>query len=393
MKLEMRTQRELGLFGLALLATGGLAACGDDEGAGGGASGSGTITVQISGEDLATDGFAFPTGSEVTIADGWEITFDHVFITVGRVWLAENPDVSPSDQSQTGEVVAEMVGPWAVDLAKPGDVPGAGGEGTAVKLFDLDKMNKRGDEPFAADQRYAFSFSTTGAVASATKVNFASDAAASAAYDSLAAQGCTVAYVGTATFKGTTCESSDGTYDFTALPTSVPFALCFATPVESINCQNQENQGDPFPDEEFQRGIPIKTNQASLAQITIHLDHPFYSDVEHEPVLYFDQYAAQLVGAAAGTELTLSMLTGLDPTAFTDGAGADLPWRRCDGEALPSGAQRGFESGSIPVGPGQSPASGFRDYADYVSYVQSSQGHLNGGEGICYTKRGYPSPQ
>lgn len=367
-------------------------ACGDDEGGGGAAAG--TITVQISGEDLAVDGFAFPDGSEVLIADGWEITFDHVFVTVGRVWLADNPDVAPSDQSRTGEVVAEVVGPWAVDLARPGDVPAAGGEGTAVKLFDIDKMNKRGDEPFAADQRYAFSYSTVSASAGATKVNFASDAVASAIYDAVASAGCSVAYVGTATFRGgQTCAVSDASYDFTAIPATVPFTLCFVTPTEYLNCQNQENQGDPFPDEEYQRGIPIKQNQPALAQLTFHLEHPFYSDVEHEPVLYFDQFASRLVGAPPDTELSLDMLAGVDPTAFTDGAGQDLPWRRCDGGDLPAGMQRSFEAGSIPVGPGQDPSKGFRDYADFVRYVQSSQGHLNGGEGLCYTRRTYPSPQ
>jgi hypothetical protein len=385
-------KERMGAAGVILLCAG--AGCGDDAGAGGGPAGGGSITVQISGEDLATDGFGFPDGSEVVIADGWEISFDHVFVTVGRVWLAENPDVAPSDQSRTGEVVAEVTGPWAVDLAKPGEVPGAGGEGTAIKLFDIDKMNKRGDEPFAADQRYAFSYSTVNASAGATKVNFANDAVASALYDALAAQGCTVAYVGTATFRGdATCAVSDATYDFTAVPTTVPFTLCFNTPTEYLNCQNQENQGDPFPDEEYQRGIPIKDNQATLAQLTFHLEHPFYSDVEHEPVLYFDQLAAQLAGAPPGSELTLDALTGLDPTAFTDGAGQDLPWRRCDGGDLPAGTQRSFEAGSIPIGPGQDPSSGFRDYGDYVRYVQSSQGHLNGGEGICYTRRSYPSPQ
>jgi len=367
------------------------AGCGDD--AADGEPGSGTITVQVSGEDLATEGFGFPDGSEVVIADGWALDFDHVFVTVGRVWLAESPDVAPSDQSRTGEVVAEAIGPWAIDLAKPGDVPGAGGEGTAISLVTFDGMNLRSGEPFAADQRYAFSYGTAPAAASATKVNFAADAVASAVYDSLAAQGCSVAYVGTATFLGgSACEVSDPAYDFSAIPTEIPFTLCFAAPTEYINCQNQENQGDPFPDEAFQRGVAIKASQASIAQLTFHLDHPFYSDVEHEPVLYFDPFAAQLVGAAAGTELTLDAVTGVDPTAFTDAAGAALPWRRCDGGPLPTGAQRAYEAGSIPIGPGQSPTQGFRDYRDFVLYVQSAQGHLNGGEGICYAKRSYPSP-
>jgi hypothetical protein len=200
-------------------------------------------------------------------------------------------------------------------------------------------------------------------------------------------------YVGTATFKGTMCEVSDPAYDFSAFPTSVPFSLCFKTPTAFVNCQNQENQGDPFPDEEFQRGVAVKANEVAIAQATLHVDHPFYSDVEHEPRLFFDQLAAALVGQPAGTVLSLDLLAGVDPTAFVDGAGAALPWRVCDGSALPNGVQRAFESGTIPVGPGVDPTSGFRDYVDYVNYVESSLGHMNGGEGICFTDRKYPSPR
>ena len=375
-----------------------LAGCGDDSGTGGGPTGggnadSGTITVQISGEELGTDGFLFPDGSEVVIADGWELSFDHVFVTIGNVTLSDNPDKNPADQSETGDVVAEGVGPWAIDLAKEGSVPGAGGEGTATPLHTFENQDKKGGASFDPTARYAFSYSTVSASSTASKVNFDGDATAEEAYDAAVAGECAVMYVGTATFKGTDCQVSDESYDFSAIPTTVPFRLCFQTPTRCLNCQNENNEGEPFPDEEFQRGIPIVQNGESLAQITMHLDHPLYSEVEHEPSLYFDQLAAALVGEPSGTVLTLDMLAGVDPTAFVDGAGDPLPWRVCDGSAVPAGAQRAFDTGSIPIGPGEDPATGFRDYIDFTKYVQSSMGHLNGGEGLCYTDRQYPSPQ
>lgn len=379
---------------MGLLASVGLLGCGDDGGSGaGGAAGAGSVQVQISGEDLATDGFDFPTGSEVTIVDGWQIRFDHVFVTVGRAWLSDNPDLNPSDASQLGTEVAELVGPWAVDLARPGDVPGAGGEGTAHALGVIEDQNLAGGASLAGDQRYAFSFSFVPAAADAIPVGFADDADALAAYDEAVAGGYAVYYVGTATFVGATCEVSDPAYDLTAIPTTVRFRLGFDTPVDYLNCQNEENEGEPFADEEFQRGVPIRSNEASLAQITVHVEHPFYSDVQHEPALYFDQLAALLAGAPEGSELTMDRLEGLDPTGFVDGEGTPLPWRVCDGSALPAGAQRAFETGTIPVGPGQDPSEGFRDYRDYVRYVQSTQGHMNGGEGLCYIARQYASPQ
>lgn len=365
---------------LSLLIT----ACSDGDDA---SSATGSVKVQISGEEAGTDGFLFPTGSEVTLGDGWEIQFSHVLVTIGNVTLSENPDRAPSDQSRTGAAVAEAAGPWAVDLHKEGDETGAGGEGKAVLLTTIT------DEPLEADQRYAFSFDTVAARSSAEKVNFEGDAEAEALYSQMITKGYSVLYTGTATFKGTNCDVSDPTYDFDQIPTEIEFELGFATPTSYVNCQNQENQGDPFPDEEYQRGISILGNDTSLAQITLHLEHSFYADVQHEPAIYFGQMAARLVGQPAGTVLTTDDLVGVDPTALTDGEGAALPWRICDGSTLPSSEQMGFDVGSVPVDPSADPSDALRDYRDYVNYVQSTQGHLNGGEGLCYIDRNYPSPQ
>lgn len=357
---------------------------------GGGTSEGGSVKVQISGEDLGTEGFLFPSGSEVTIADGWEIRLSHVLVSVNKVWLAENPDRAPSDQSQTGDVVAEETGPWVVDLAKEGDETGAGGEGTAVLLTTIDSMTGKGDAPLVAGERYAFSYELAAPADGATLVNL--DAEAEALLDEMKAKEYTVYYVGTATFKGSACETSDSAYDFTKLPQTVELRLGFSTPVSYLNCQNEDNQGEPFDGESFQRGITIQEGQTALAQMTIHLDHPFYSETAHEPALYFDQLAALLAGKPAGEVLTTDAAAGVDPSAFTDGEGAALPWRTCDGSPLPGGAQRAFDPGTVPLDPGASAADALRDYRDYLHYVQSTQGHMNGGEGLCFTKRNYPSP-
>jgi hypothetical protein len=102
--------------------------------------------------------------------------------------------------------------------------------------------------------------------------------------------------------------------------------------------------------------------------------------------------AARLVGKPAMATLTIDDLVGVDPTAFTDGAGSVLPWRICDGSPLPTGAQMRFEPGDLTVNPAGEPAQALRDYRDFVHYVQSTQGHLNGGEGLCFVRRNYPSP-
>ena len=80
-----------------------------------------SLTIAVSGED-AVSGFAFPPASpnDPAFVDGWDVRFDRILVTVDAINLAENPDTSPTDQAQTGRVVARASGPWAVDVAKIG---------------------------------------------------------------------------------------------------------------------------------------------------------------------------------------------------------------------------------------------------------------------------------
>jgi hypothetical protein len=281
-------------------------------------------------------------------------------------------------------------GPWAVDLSVPGTVAAAGGEGLAIPLAEIEQLAS--GDPLASDQRYAFGYDLLPASADAKVVNFAGDDEASAAYAEMIEAGASVMYVGRAHFRGQDCAAQDDAYDFEQLPETVPFRLAFRTPTSFINCQNQDNQGEAFPDEEYQRGIAVSENADSLAQITLHLEHVLFGATVHDPSLRFDQLAAQLVGRPEGSVVTLDDLIGLDPTAFTDGSGAALPARSCDGSELPPGKQLRFETGSVPVDPGASARQALRDYYDFIAYVQSTQGHLNGGEGICFVERHYAAP-
>ena len=272
-----------------------------------------------------------------------------------------------------------------------GSAAAAGGEGTATPLTTIAAENLAGNQPFAADRRYAFGYRVVAAEAGAEHVNFAADDATEALYARMVSEGYTVLYAGTATFAGKDRVTSDPSYDASTLPTELPFELGFRTPTAYVNCQNQQNQGTAFEGEEYQRGIAILPNQPALAQITLHLEHPFFSDTVHDSSIYFDQLAARF----SGDPLTTNDLVGVDPTAFTDVRGAALPWRVCPSAAapeLPLGRQRSFGVGHTLVDPVGDPSSAFRDYGDFIAYVQSTQGHLNGGEGLCYVGRNYPSP-
>jgi hypothetical protein len=351
---------------------------------------SGSVELWISGEAAATDGFLYPKGSEVTFADGWEVRFSHVLVTVADVTLSENPDQAPGDQSQTGPAVAALAGAWAIDLSVPGSAPAAGGAGLATPLGVLANQNLRGGAEFESDERYAFGYRIVAARGDAQRVNFAAGDAAEALYSRMIERGYAVLYAGTATFRGEACTSSDPAYDFAALPATVPFELGFATPTTYLNCQNQENQGDAFEGEEYQRGVAVPVNRAALAQITLHLEHPFFADTVHDSPVFFDQLAAALGPADV---LETESFAALDPTAFVDASGRPLPWRVCSaGVGLPTGKQRGFGVGHVLVDRAGDARDAFRDYRDYVSYLQSTEGHLNGGEGLCFVQRAYPSP-
>lgn len=365
-----------------------------------------SLTVTISGEGAALSGFAFPPASanDPAFVDGWDVRFERILVTVDDIVLTENPDLSPTDQSQTGPVVARAKGPWAVDMTRPGAPTairpqavglapaaddghghGSGKNPDAQPLVRLESLD--GDRGFDTRARYGFGFDVVPASAAATMTNL--DAAARADYDEMVAAGVAVLYVGTATFKGSDCRSSSE-YAFDALPRTVRFRFGFKTPTRYVNCQNSDLTGEPFAGEEAQRGVQIDGHGGTVAQITLHVDHPFWNTVDHDATeLFFDQMAAR---ANPDGVVTLDDLAAVDFTAFSDRAGAPLPWRSCLAGKAPRDGTRQFDSGSVAVDPNAAPEVALRHYADFVSYQQSTEAHLNAG-GLCAVRRLFPSPR
>src|SRR5207253_1219529 len=145
-----------------------------------------------------------------------------------------------------------------------------------------ENQNRNGGAPFDTAVRYAFGFDTVPATAAAKL--FLIDAA-DPDWQEMVKNGWNVLYVGTATWKGdaegVTCTSTNKTYNFQKLlPTTVHFRLGFATPASYGNCQNPDN--DPakaLGDEEHQRGVQLRGDQATIAQVTFHTDHPFWESI------------------------------------------------------------------------------------------------------------------
>jgi hypothetical protein len=372
---------------------------GSNNGSDGGVAG--TVQFTASGEVLALGGYAFPpaTPGDADFVDGWEIHFTKFIAVFDKVTLSENPDTSPTDQSKTGKVVAEIDGPWAIDLHKGGSLAGKGGTGEeAYPIETIANQNMNGNAPFDPTMRYAFGFQSVPATASAKLLQIAAD---DSDYAAMVQNGWNVLYVGTATWKGQDanppCRSTGPAgYDFSAIPTTVNFRFGFATPTTYLNCQNPDN--DPaagLGSEDHERGLSIKENTQTIAQVTFHTDHPFWESFVHDTPAHFDQLASLAVQQADGTYLvTLDDTKGVDYTAFKDPAGNPLPWRACDSLYMPPNmnAQMAFDSLSIPHDPSGNPATVMRDYWDYMRYDQSTQGHLNS-DGLCFVERHYPSPQ
>jgi hypothetical protein len=356
--------------------------------------GKGGVLFTASGESLAQSGYEFPPASadDAQIYDGWELKFDRLLVTFDNIRLSANPDKDPGDQSKTDEVVAEANGPWAVDLHRDGpeNVNGKSPGERAVPIAAF--TTQANDAPFATDgTRYAFGFDTVAATAQAMNVNL--DEPALADYAEMVQNGCVVMYVGTATFKGdAACNMGRASW-----PSTVRFRFCFRSPTTYINCQNPDNGGAPFPNEETQRGIAFDPHAAVIAQATFHTDHPFWDSVVHGSPAHFDQYAARAVGHDAGIPtVTLEHTQGVDYTAYRDALGNLIEWRYCaepptDAHPKFTGPMA-FDPQSVPHAIGMDPTTGLRDYYDFATYNQSTQGHLNA-DGLCFVKRNYDSPR
>jgi hypothetical protein len=196
----------------------------------------------------------------------------------------------------------------------------------------------------------------------------------------------------------------DGGYDFTKMPKQMAFRLGFSTPTNYVNCQNMTLQGAPVGGESYPRGIQVSTSQSIVAQVTMHMDHPFWESFAENSPVHWDQIAAQYVGVSSPTATTEDM-KGVPFFAFTDKTGTPLPWRNCGGSNYtpPGNDQMSFGTLSVPIDPkgtctgtvGQdyttANCTSIRDYYDFVRFTQSTQGHLNS-QGLCFIDRQYPAP-
>jgi hypothetical protein len=160
----------------------------------------------------------------------------------------------------------------------------------------------------------------------------------------------------------------------------------------------------PVGGEDYPRGIQVSTNASVFAQITVHMDHPFWESLAENAPVHWDQIAAQYIGKTSPVA-TVEDMKGVPFYAFNDSAHTPLPWRNCMGMYYtpPGNGQMAFSTLSVPVNPNgvctgeagqdytQANCPAIRDYYDYIRFTQSTQGHLNS-QGLCFIDRQFPAP-
>lgn len=345
--------------------------------------------ITVSGEAGATEGYAFPPTSdqEVSFVDGWSLRFDSVVVVLKTITLSENPDKSSTDQSQTGDLVAQLDGPWVVDLAKEGPLEAKEMNGKAFEVGTIENQNKKGNAAFDPTQKYALGFTMTDDSTGATNLN----AVGSDVISAMQAGKFSVWMKGTAEFKGTSCRSSDATYDFNRLPKKINFSFGWKAPVNFKNCINPEL----MPADS--RGVQPQKDAITTAQLTFHLDHPFWESLEEDAPLRFDLVAAQAsvpvaaVGPASA-DLSETALTTASFETGKDKQGVAIPWRYC-GEQAASERTTGsvsYDPHGVAVSP-QGGAAGLANLYEYMRYNLSTMGHLNN-DGLCFPMRQFAAP-
>ena len=340
--------------------------------------------ITVSGEDLATLGYDFAAGAKANgdppaFVDGWAVKFEHIIVTVDKIRLNADPDRDPANPATQGAVVALADGPWAVDVVIGGAVVGKSGSADekTVAITTIDAQTD--GEPFDTASRYAFNYDIVAASAAAKQVNL--DAAGKALYETGKTNGWATIYQGTATYKGPAPAAGS---IFAKIPTEVKFTFGMKNPSSYINCQNTDLQ--EIAAGEFPRGLQASADKVTVAQITIHTDHSYWSKLNVEGTeLHFDQIAALsstygTAGAAPGT-VTLEDLVNADFTGFKTKAGEPLPARSLVPDFAAPAGQLAFDGNGTIFAKANS-------YAGYLAYSATSGGHLNA-DGLCKVKNNY----
>lgn len=389
--------------------------------------GPGSVLLTASGEVNAISGYEFPPfdSTQTWMVDGWNWHILKYIVVVDKITLSNQGQNPATQQNVIGSIITEVDGPFVIDLHKGGPLQGQGGPGEQALAFAIIPASQIPSQTTA----YAFGFSTVPAPPDYNAINVNLDESEAADYAFMAANQYSVLYVGVANwagnqtgssggFNGTCTETSTsssnggadaGMYNFgPPFPQQMTFRLGFSTPTNYVNCVNfsvsEQTNTTVW-------GIQTSPSGPVIAQVTVHMDHPFWESFAENSPVHWDQIAAQYVnfdgGAEGGIpEAHTEDFKGVPFSPFTDSNGVVVPWLSCAPASLYTPAGNGgmtFSTLLVPQNPqgvctgtlgvdfSQDNCPAIRDYYDYIRYTQSTQGHLNS-QGICYIDRQYAAP-
>jgi hypothetical protein len=338
----------------------------------------GTLQITFSGETLGQVGLPFQpvTPGDPQFVDGWNMTFDEILFVVGNFRISPGA-TQYADWSKLNPSVATKSGPYVVDMHKPAGFTGKDGLEPAGAIF---KWDTRDDgQPFDTSVRYAFSYDNVKAQYPVAAVNLT--ASQQADYDLMVSKGWSKLYRGTATYVGTgTYPTASIQTKFAALPKTVKFLFGWNDATSFINCQNPENAGIGPPT----RGIQPSPSGATIAQITLHVDHVFWDKVLIEGTpLHFDPIAAWAPASAATTPVDLTTILH-KPLATTFSDGTPLP-DRGPYQNVPGGYTTDQANpAQFTLSLNGLPQANAPDMINFMAFSAQSQMHLNA-NGLCYT--------
>jgi hypothetical protein len=295
----------IALAALAPLAP--LAPLGCDDGGGEGGGGDGSLVIRVSGEGAAKNGYPYEkNGALIAFADGWSLRFSKYIASVGELRLA----------SSDGSVAVEAPETYVADLHR-GDPTVATYAGLAARRWDR------------------FRFHVVAARPDAINLN-----GVDAADLARMVQGGYNYWVEGEATKG---------------DRTVTFAWGLRNPTRNANCTSGVDGTD---------GFVIRNNATTGAELTIHIDHLFWTSLGTERAeLRFDAIAA-----VAGDD---------DHVAFDELALQPLADLRAPGGGPlvdEAGAAVAYDPGSVPLAAPTLQA--------FMLASSASQAHVDG-VGLC----------
>ena len=354
-----------------------------------------SVEVTFSGETLGINGLPFQPVSQGDpyFVDGWNMAIDEDIVVVGNIALNTMPT---EDQTwyDMGPQVAHKVGPYVFDAHQAAGFIGKDGVEPASPMFVFD--NEDDGSSFDSNQRYAFSYDTVVAAYPAWNLNLTSQGQAD--YDVMVSNGWNKFIRATATYVGTGAYPDMATQmKFNAFPTTVNFTMGWNDATSNTNCVNADLGAE---DDLMNRGVVIFPDQASVAQITMHVDHLFWDKLKQEgAALRFDPIAAFAPADTSTTPFSLNSFHAQHLLAtFADGsplpdrapdqpnpspnAGANTP-----DDVQPNPLQITFNLNGVTAPDG----SAFPDdLVQFMAFSAQSQMHLNA-QGLCYIKGQNPA--